>query len=134
LIAADGAGNGSVYNNLLLNMLPNLVGLYAMIYSAADHDPRQYKGRLWNWTIGRTPSLGMVFTRVKKQRICFPRLEDCSSFLDEIWCEVAEYDDHKRTIKYTHPETQLDDTLHALNYAAVLARALLDNNDAYLAF
>jgi len=134
LIAADGAGNGSVYNNLLLNMMPNVVGLYAMIYSVADHEPRQYKGRLWNWTIGRTPSLGMVFTRVKKQRICFPRLEDCSSFLDEIWCEVAEYDDHKRTIKYTHPETQPDDTLHALNYAVVLARALLDKNDAYLAF
>ena len=131
LIAADGAGNGSVYNNLLLNMLPNLVGLYAMIYSAADHEPRQFKGRLWNWTIGRTPSLGMVFTRVKKQRICFPRLEDCGSFLDEIWCEVTAYDNHKRTVKYTHPETQPDDTLHAINYAAVLARAVLDNKAEY---
>ena len=126
LVAADGGGNGSVYNNLLLNKLSGLLGLYAMLYSAADQQPRQYKGRLWNWTIGRTPSIGMVFTRVKKQRIQFPRIEDCSSFLDEIWCETAEYDDHNRTIKYTHPETQQDDTLHAINYAASLGRYLLD--------
>jgi hypothetical protein len=129
-VAADGAGNGSVYNNLFLSMLPRLHGLYAMFYSAADQRPRQYKGRLWNWTIGRTPSIGMVFTRIKKQRIHFPRLEDCSSFLDEIWCETAEYDDHNRTIKYTHPETQPDDTLHAINYAATLGRYMLDRDSA----
>ena len=122
ILAADGAGNGSVYNNLLLANMPSLHGLYAMFYSVSDQAPRQYKGRLWNWTIGRTPSIGMVFTRVKKNRIHFPRVADCSSLLDEIWCEVAEYDDHHRTIKYTHPETQQDDTLHAINYAAALAR------------
>ena len=76
-------------------------------------------GRLWMWTIGRTPSLGMIFTRIKKRRISFPRLSDCSSFLDEIWCEVAEYDDQQRTIRYTHPETQPDDALHGINYAAM---------------
>jgi hypothetical protein len=122
VIAADGGGNGSIYNNLLLSNLPQLAGLYAMIYSQSDQQPRQYKGRLWNWTIGRTASIGMVFTRIKKQRIHFPRLEDSSSFLDEIWCELAEYHDEQRSIKYTHSETQPDDTLHALNYATVLAR------------
>jgi hypothetical protein len=125
LIAADGAGNGSVYNNLLLNTLTRLRGLYAILYSVADQQPQQYKGRLWNWTIGRTPSLGMVFTRIKTQRIHFPRLADSSSFLSEIYCETAEYDDHHRSIKYTHPETQPDDTLHAINYAATLARLAL---------
>ncbi|MCE9555381.1 MAG: phage terminase large subunit family protein [Planctomycetes bacterium] len=125
LVAADGLGNGSVYNNLLLANMPRLAGLYAMQYSVSDQAPRQYKGRLWNWTIGRTPSIGMVFTRVKKKRIQFPRVEDCSSFLDEIWCEVAVYDDHQRMIKYTHPETQPDDALHAVNYAAILARMLM---------
>ena len=128
LVAADGAGIGSVYNNLLLNKVPNLAGLYAMFYAAGDQQPRQYKGRLWNWTIGRTPSIGMVFTRIKKQRIRFPRVEDCSSFLDEIWCETAEYDDHNRTIRYTHPGTQQDDTLHAINYAAALGRLMLDRS------
>jgi hypothetical protein len=121
LIAADGAGNGNVYNNLLLNLMPGLDGLYAMYYSAADQAPSQYKGRLWKWTIGRSSSIGMVFTRVIKKRIRFPRLEDSSSFLDEIWCEIAEHDDHHRAIKYTHSESQPDDTLHAINYAAVLA-------------
>jgi hypothetical protein len=42
---------------------------------------------------------------------------DVGSFLDEFACEVAEYDDQQRTIKYTHPETQQDDALHATNYA-----------------
>lgn len=126
LVAADGAGNGSVYNNLLINALPELLALYAIYYSVSDQEPRQYKGRLWNWTVGRTPSIGMVFTRVKKRRIIFPRLQDVSSFLNEIWCETAEYDDHQRTIKYTHPETQPDDTLHAVNYAAILARKALE--------
>ena len=131
LIAADGAGNGSVYNNLLLNMMPQVRGLYAMIYSVSDQQPRQYKGRLWNWTIGRTPSIGMVFTRIKKQRIHFPRLADCSSFLSEMWCETARYDDHNRSITYTHPETQPDDTLHAVNYAATLARQALNASLVY---
>lgn len=129
LVAADGAGNGNVYNNLLINDYSQLVALYAMSYSNSDQAPRQYKGRLWNWTIGRTPSIGMVFTRIKKKRIRFPRLEDCASFLDEIWCETAEYDDQNRTIKYTHPETQLDDTLHAINYAAALSRMSMDVRD-----
>ena len=131
LVAADGAGIGSVYNALLLNMVPQMEGLFAMMYSVADQEARQYKGRLWNWTVGRTPSIGMVFTRIKKQRIRFPRVEDCSSFLDEIWCETAEYDDHNRTIKYTHAETQQDDTLHALNYAVTLARLSLDAKYAW---
>lgn len=122
VVAADGGGNGSVYNNLLLHALPRLSGMYAIYYSQSDQAPRQYKGRLWNWTIGRTPSISMVFTRIKKQRICFPRLEDSRTFVDEIWCEVAEYDDEQRSIKYTHSDTQPDDTLHALNYATILAR------------
>lgn len=105
--------------------MPRLADLYAMQKSVSDQAPRQYKGRLWDWMISRTPAIGMVFTRVKKKRIQFPRVEDCSSFLDEIWCEVAVHDDHKRTIKYTHPETQPGDTLHAVNYAAVLARMLM---------
>ena len=61
----------------------------------------------------------------------FPRLEDCSSFLAEIYCEVAEHDDQNRTIKYTHPETQPDDALHAINYACTLARRHLDHQMVY---
>ena len=102
-IAADGAGNGNVYNNLLLHQLPHLKALYAILYAVCDQKPQQYKGRLWNWSIGRTPSLGMVFARIKKRRILFPQLEDSCSFSDEIWCETAQYDEQLRSIKYTHP-------------------------------
>jgi hypothetical protein len=127
LIAADGLGNGSVYNNLVLTHLPHLRGLTAMIYSSVDHAPQQIAGRLWRWTIGRTPSIGMVFTRVKKRLITFPHVSQSGSFLDEISCEFAEYDPENRTIRYRHPETKPDDTLHALNYACVLARRWLDS-------
>ena len=60
-----------------------------------------------------------------------PRIEDCSSFLAEIWCESAEYDDHNRSIKYLHAETQPDDTLHAINYVTALARLALDQRSIY---
>lgn len=126
LIAADGRGNGSVYNSLLLERLPQLARLFAMIYAVSDQQPCQYKGRLWHWSIGRTPSLGMIFSRIKKKLIAFPRVADCSSYLDEICCEFAEYENHNRTIKYTHAETQQDDTLHAINYVVTLARRWLD--------
>ncbi len=130
-IAADGAGVGSVYNALLLNMLPQVKLLLGMFYTVADGQPQRYKGRYWNWSVGRTPSIGMIFTRVKKDRITFPRLEDSSSFLEEIWCETAELDRHKRAIKFTRPATQSDDTLHAINYAAIIARRALDDRYAH---
>jgi hypothetical protein len=79
--------------------------------------------------VGRTPSIGMVFTRIKKKRISFPRLEDCASFLDEVWCEIAVHDNQMRSIKYDHPKTQPDDTLHALNYACILARSSMDTRN-----
>ncbi|MFZ5832241.1 MAG: hypothetical protein ACOY3P_19320, partial [Planctomycetota bacterium] len=122
LIAADGLGNGSVYNPLLLDQLgPPLAGLYAVAYGTADQPPRHYQGRYWNWMIGRTPSIGMLMSNIKKRWIQLPQKEECGSFLDEICCEVAEYDDASRSMKYTHAENQPDDTLHALNYAATAA-------------
>ena len=41
-------------------------------------------------------------------------------YLDEFACELAEHDDQQRAIKYTHPETQQDDTLHATNYGLLV--------------
>lgn len=54
---ADGGGNGSAYNPLLITFLPEIVGLHAILYSTGDHAPRQHQGRLWHWTVGRTPNL-----------------------------------------------------------------------------
>jgi hypothetical protein len=64
----------------------------------------------------------MVFVRIKKGRLHLPCLAECASFVDEIWFEVAEYDSQERSLRYTHAETQRDDTLHALNYASTLTR------------
>jgi Phage terminase large subunit gpA, ATPase domain len=123
LLGADGGGNGHVYNRLLLDRLADMgppFVLFAVMYSNSAHEPYQ-DGMLWRWTVNRSASLGVIFTRVKKQRIAFPPVEECGSYLDEVAGEVAEYDDHLRCVKYTHPETQPDDCLHALNYALLVA-------------
>ncbi len=115
VIAADGGGNGHVYNRLLQNELKYRAPLHALIYGATDQDPVQ-DGTLRKWHVNRSHSIGNVFTRIKKQLTHSPRLRDCGSFLDEFVCELAEYDDFSRTIRYTHPEGLPDDALHATNY------------------
>ena len=52
--------------------------------------------------------------------IIFPNLRESGSFLDEFACEVAEYDQDMRSIKFSHPETMPDDALHAVNYLLLL--------------
>jgi hypothetical protein len=120
-VAADGAGNGTVYNTLLLSRLPRLRSLFGMQYAAADHAPKGYRLRYLSWIIARSPSIGAIFHRIKMRRIAFPHLAQCAPLLGEIYCETAEYDPHNRSVRYLHPETQLDDTLHALNYLNALA-------------
>ena len=96
---------------------PNLYGIF---YSMSDHEPRR-DGVLTKWTVNRTATISVLFGRIKVQKICFPCTADCGSFLDEFACEIAEYDDVKRTLKYTDPATQQDDALHATNYALLVA-------------
>jgi hypothetical protein len=81
--------------------------------------------------INRSATIGGLFTRVKKQRLLFPRVEDVGDYLDEYACEVAEYDDLQRSVKYTHPETQQDDALHATNYAMWLGYKIRQEEVAY---
>lgn len=118
-LCADGQGHGHVYNRLLFDYLKHRAHFYAIHYSTTEHEPLQ-DGYLWRWTVNRSASLGAVFTRVKKQAIEFPRVQESGAFLDEIAAEVAEYDDFQRSVKYTHPDSQPDDSLHALNYALTL--------------
>lgn len=119
-IAADGGGNGHVFNRLLLERLRRQRGLVAILYSTVEHPPRQ-DGVLVKWTVNRSATIGALFSRVKKQSLLFPQLEDSRNFLSEFACELAEYDDITRTVRYSHPETQQDDMLHATNYALFLA-------------
>jgi hypothetical protein len=122
-IAADGAGNGTVYNSLLLDRMPRLPRLYGMQYAATDHAPKPYRGRWHSWIIARSPSIGAVFHRIKRRSILLPLLEEAAPFLPEIYCETADYDPQNRCVKYQHPETQPDDSLHAINYFNALATA-----------
>ena len=50
------------------------------------------------------------------------------SYLDEFACEVAEYDDINRTVRYSHPETQQDDAMHATNYALLVGIRTFPSN------
>ena len=115
VIAADGGGNGQVYNCLLQNMLGYQVPLYAITYSPSDQEPFQ-EGKLFNWNVNRSISIGNTFSRIKKLMLHFPRIQECGTFLDEFVCELAEYDEHARTIRFTHPDGVPDDALHATNY------------------
>ncbi len=119
-IGADGGGIGHAYNRLLVDRLSLAVPLYAILYSGGEQQSRQ-DGVLWRLTVNRSATLGAVFGRIKKQTLRFPRVEDSGSFLDEFTCELAEYDDYTRGIRYTHPENQCDDALHATNYALLVA-------------
>ncbi len=56
-IAADGGGNGSVYNRLLGDKLEWRVPLYAMMYAGTTQEPRQ-DGSLHQWTVDRTGTIG----------------------------------------------------------------------------
>jgi hypothetical protein len=115
VIAADGGGNGNVYNSLLHNKLGYQASLCGINYSTSDQEPVQ-EGKQHKWTVNRSRAIGAIFSRIKKQLLHFPRVKDCGTFLDEFVCELAEYDDHSRTIRYTHPDGLLDDALHATNY------------------
>jgi hypothetical protein len=118
-IAADGRGNGLTTNRLLLDELKYRAHLYGIVYSQQDHEPTQ-DGTLWMWTVNRSSSIGLFYSLVRKRFVVFPPANECGWFLDELACELAEYDDAKRCIRYTHPENQRDDALHASNYAMLM--------------
>jgi hypothetical protein len=109
-IGADGGGNGHVLNRLLMDRLKSAFGLFAILYSAADHEPHQ-EGCLTKWTVNRSASIGVLYSRIKKKQIIFPRVDQCGSFLDEFAVELAEYDDITRTVRYTHPDGMQDDAV-----------------------
>lgn len=119
-IAADGGGNGHVCNRWLAEVLQLQFKIYSIFYSTSEQKPYS-EGHLKKWTVDRSATLGQVFTRIKTQKIMFPPASDCGSFLDEFLAVYEEYDSYNRRIRYAHPENQLDDTVHAVNYALIIA-------------
>lgn len=53
------------------------------------------------------------------QHMIFPCLPNSSNFLEEFDCELSEYDDITRVVRYTYPDTM--HCLHATNNALTLA-------------
>jgi len=129
MIAADGSGNGLVYNRLLLDRLHKrnqMPALYAIYYSAADQDPVR-DGAITKWTVNRSASIATLFSRIKNRQILLPRVAECGTFLDEFTCVYRVYDEEMKRIRFTKPVTFKDDALHATNYAELLALRQLHN-------
>jgi hypothetical protein len=119
LIAADGRGNGLTNNRLLLDALRYQAHLYGIVYSQQTSEPVQ-DGTLLMWTVDRSSSIGKLYGYFRKRSIVLPRLADCRWYIDELACELAEFDDEKRGIRYIKPPDQRDDALHATTYAMLL--------------
>jgi Phage terminase large subunit (GpA) len=129
-IAADGGGNGHVYNRLLFNNFQPTFGMFSILYSAADQAPAR-DGALMSWTVNRSASIGSLFAKIKAQQVIFPCRGDMEEYIDEYACEIAKYDDEQRTIIFTKADTQRDDALHATNYACLIARRAIDASQRY---
>src|SRR5207244_8170842 len=93
---------------------------FGILYAAESQDPVPH-GVLTRWIVGRTPTIGGLFTRIKMKLIRFPRVAEYGTYLDEFTCELAEVNDEMRTVRYTKPDDRRDDALHATNYAELLA-------------
>jgi phage terminase large subunit GpA len=125
-IGADGRGNGLTINRLLLDELKYRSDLYGIVYSEQDHKPVQ-DGTVWMWTVNRTTSIALFYNLVRKGFVEFPRVSECGWYLDELCCELAEFDDKKRRIRYTKPDNLRDDALHASTYAMLIMHRWLDS-------
>ncbi len=122
-IAADGGGNGHVSNRWLYDKLQTSSPIYSIFYGASDSRPFR-DGVLTKWTVDRSASLGLLFTRIKIKSISFPASSDCGSFLDEFLNEYQEFDRYKRTMQFRNPEHLMDDVVHATNYAQTIGHVV----------
>ena len=128
-IAADGNGNGHVFNRILYSKFPPPKGFYGIFYSSTDQ-PVTPDGALYRVTLSRSRSIGGLLSRVKCKRLLFPQQQACDPFLDEFACETAEYDDHTRalstrtlrinaTMHFTRPITH-----YGLGFVAMVRRLI----------
>ncbi len=67
-VAADGGGNGHVYNRLLAGKLHGFADIFSIHYSPAESEPVP-DGVLWKWTVNRSRAIGSVFARFKEKQI-----------------------------------------------------------------
>ena len=124
-LAADGGGNGSGLQSPAPGTSSDFRTGCMQFSIPGQGQPPHADGMLMKWSVDRTASISTLFGRIKSEKLLFPRAADCGSFLDECSCELAEYDESNRSIRYTHPATMQDDgpardQLRVLTCAAVM--------------
>ena len=105
--------------NLRLRPMLAPVPVVEMMYTNQKSDAH-YDGISKTYSMNRTQSLDLVFSRLSKKRYKFPRKEIIRSFAEDILNVYMEYDPNYKRVKYEHAGTGPDDFLHLLNYSAVL--------------
>ena len=121
-VAADGGGNGSILNRLLIaDKRCPATKFTGIFYSDTGGAPQIVSANENRWTIGRTRAIGDIFTHIKAGRLSIPSLKSCADCLPDIWGELAHYDPKNRTIRYECPAGGTDDVLHAITYCLAVS-------------
>jgi len=84
----------------------------------------QKKFMTWNgrwYTIDRTEAMASLFMSIKEKRIVFPKQDHFETFISDFTNVYSEYNYKTRRLQYDHGEDSPDDTVHAINYAYILA-------------
>lgn len=72
------------------------------------------------YKVGRTATLDLVFTRIKKGLYILPKREQIMPFASDLLNVFAEYDPNFKRVRYEHAGTGPDDALHLYNYVSIL--------------
>ena len=105
--------------NLRLRPMLAPVLVVEMMYTNQRSDAH-YDWVSKTYSMNRTQSLDLVFSRLSKKRYKFPRREIIKPYAEDILNVYMEYDPNYKRVKYEHAGTGPDDFLHLLNYQAVL--------------
>ena len=89
---------------------------------AFQHLPNQKETVRWNskmpaYTLNRSQVLDDLFSKIRKQKIVFPRWEDTKQFAEDFLNMQIEYDEERNTVKYINIGP--DDAVHATLFATV---------------
>jgi len=105
--------------NIRLRPMVAPIPVVEMLYSDQKKDA-YYDWVSQTYSMNKSRSLDLVFSKLTKKGYKFPRREQIESFAADILNIYTEYDPNYKLVKYEHAGTGPDDFLHLLNYTAVL--------------
>lgn len=115
-------GVGHKENGRLRKRLPR-GRVFEFMYSGSSQTPQRRvdDNRPEGWySIGRTETLDVTFSRIAAQQYLFPPWEKSKTFLRDVLNVYSEYDPNWKRRKYEHAGTGPDDFLHLMNYAQLV--------------